>query len=295
MPGWEQFAMQTAGQGVNALLGLALQGQADRRQIEQQRKLQHLQIQGSKHLTDYNFQKQLEMWNATNYPAQMAMLRKAGLNPALMYDGAGQGGSTNVATGNVASASAPVGGAEIQTMMAMGLTRELQRAQIENIKAQTDKTKAETGAVAPGIEKTQAETGNIKIDTELKKLEQAFQESTFKNRESLINLTLSKLIEETRIIENNREISDATKQQQIKQVFEQVKNLAADTLQKQAQTAKTRKEYEEIEQRIKNLQQQWDINSLDQQMAKDGMNPNAGSLNKLFHQLLRGLGSLLGM
>ena len=57
----------------------------------------------------------------------------------------------------------------------------------------------------------------------------------------------------------------------------------------------TRKEYEEIEQRIKNLQQQWDINSLDQEMAKDGMNPNAGSLNKLFHQLLRGLGSLLGM
>ena len=116
------------------------------------------------------------MWKATSYPAQMAMLKEAGLNPALIYGSSGPGGMTNVATGNVASGSAPVGGGEIQSMMAMGLTRELQRAQIENIKAQTDKTKAETGAVAPGIEKTQAETGNIKIDTELKKLEQAFQD-----------------------------------------------------------------------------------------------------------------------
>ena len=295
MPGIEQLGMQAAGQLVNGAMGLVLGGINDRRQLNQQKKLQALQIQGSKELTDYNSQKQLEMWKNTSFPAQMAMLKEAGLNPGLIYANGGQGGSTQLSTGNVTAGNAPVGGQEIQAMMAMGLQREMQQSQIELIKAQTAKTQAETGAVAPGIEKTQAETGNIKIDTELKQLEKAFQESTFKNRESLINLTLSKLIEETKIIENNREISDATKQQQIKQIFEQVKNLAADTLQKQAETAKTRKEYEEIEQRIKNLQQQWDINSLDQEMVKDGMNPNAGSLNKLFHQLLRGLGSLLGM
>ena len=84
-------------------------------------------------------------------------------------------------------------------MMMQGANYALNAAQIENIKAQTEKTKAETTAIQPGIEKTQAETENIKIDTELKKLEQAFQESTFKNRESLINLTLSKLINITAV------------------------------------------------------------------------------------------------
>ena len=35
---------------------------------------------------------QLEMWEKTNYPAQVAQMRKAGLNPALMYGQAGAGG-----------------------------------------------------------------------------------------------------------------------------------------------------------------------------------------------------------
>ena len=34
-------------------------------------KLQNLEIKGSKELTDYNAAKQLEMWKATNYPAQV--------------------------------------------------------------------------------------------------------------------------------------------------------------------------------------------------------------------------------
>ena len=107
MPGWEQLGMQAANQGLGAILGLALQGQADRRQLAQQGKLQALQIKGSKELTDYNANKQMEMWRNTSYPAQMEMLKKAGLNPALIYEGSGQGGSTSLSTGNVASGNAP--------------------------------------------------------------------------------------------------------------------------------------------------------------------------------------------
>lgn len=161
MPGWEQLGMQAAGQGLSAGLGLLLQGQQDRRQLRQQEKLQNLQIKGDKQLTDYNFMKQMEMWRNTNYPAQMAMLKQAGLNPALMYKGGGDGGTTAISQGSVTGANAPTGGGEIQAMMAMGLTRQLQQAQIENIKASTEKTKAETTAVAPAIQKTQAETASI--------------------------------------------------------------------------------------------------------------------------------------
>ena len=54
-------------------MGLLLEGHNDRRQLRQQEKLQNLEIKGSKELTDYNAAKQLEMWKATNYPAQVAI------------------------------------------------------------------------------------------------------------------------------------------------------------------------------------------------------------------------------
>ena len=140
MPGWEQFAMQTAGQGVGALLGLALQGGQDRRQLRQQEKLQALEIAGQKQMTDYNTQKQLEMWRNTSYPAQLAMMKAAGLNPALMYGSPGPGGSTQIAQGNVSGADAPKGGGEALGMMMQGANYALNAAQIEYIKAQNAKT-----------------------------------------------------------------------------------------------------------------------------------------------------------
>ena len=49
-----------------------------------------------------------EMWNYTNYENQVAHMKNAGLNPALMYGTAGQGGQT--AGGTVGSgAGTPVG------------------------------------------------------------------------------------------------------------------------------------------------------------------------------------------
>lgn len=161
MPGWEELGMQTASNVANGVLGLALGGINDRRQLKQQGKLQQLQIKGSKELTDYNFQKQMEMWKNTNYPAQMAMLKQAGLNPALIYDHGGGQASTSISTGNVSGSNAPVGGGEAQAMMAMGLQRQMMQAQVELTKAQTQKTVAETGAVEPGIAKTKAETSSI--------------------------------------------------------------------------------------------------------------------------------------
>ena len=43
---------------------------------------------------DYSYGKQMDMWNATNYPAQVEQLNKAGLNPALEYGMKGGGGVT---------------------------------------------------------------------------------------------------------------------------------------------------------------------------------------------------------
>lgn len=239
MPGWEQLGMQAAGSAVNAGMGLLLQGVNDRRQLRQQEKLQNLQIAGNKQLTDYNFAKQMEMWKNTNYPAQMAMLKAAGLNPALIYENGGMGAQTNITQGNITGGQAPTGGQEIPQMMAMGLTRELQQAQIENIKAQTDKTRAEVpkiGAEINSINQAITESieriGNIKQQTKnlqaqeqltnlesgLKQLQQQYESATIQDRIKLLNTTLQQAQQSLRLITTDADINDETKQNQIKQV-----------------------------------------------------------------------------
>ena len=63
-------------------------------QIDQQRKLQELQIEGNKSMLDYSSMKQREMWDYTNYSNQRKQIEKAGLNPAMMYGMSGGGGSS---------------------------------------------------------------------------------------------------------------------------------------------------------------------------------------------------------
>jgi hypothetical protein len=81
---------------------------------------------------------QMDMWKKTNYPAQVKMLEQAGLNPALLYGMGGAGGSTTGSQGggSAAGGSAPGQGSIDLPMAMMG-------AQIENIKADTEKKKHE--------------------------------------------------------------------------------------------------------------------------------------------------------
>lgn len=160
---WGDIAGAVAG----PILGLALGGYNDRRQINQQQKLQDQQIKGQKQMTDYNMSKQMEMWKATSYGGQMEQMNKAGVNPSLMYGmGGGGGQSTGQANGNVSGGSAPQGGREIQdiTGMAMQMKAQLEllQAQKENINADTDNKKAETGYTG-GVK-----TDNTKMDTTVK-------------------------------------------------------------------------------------------------------------------------------
>lgn len=108
-------------------------------------------IEASKELTDHNFKKQLELWDATGYGAQRKQMEDAGLSVGMMYGGGGQGGSTNLATGS----SSGGGGAPTSGLMGgieAGLQASLQQAQIENIKADTKKKEAETTGV--GLQNT---------------------------------------------------------------------------------------------------------------------------------------------
>lgn len=156
----ESFGLQMGQAAGGGILGLMLGGLANKQQFNQAERLQGLQIKGQQQMADYNLQKQLELWNATNYKAQMEQLEKAGLNPGLIYGMSGGGGTTAAAspgqvTGQAAHKSDVMGIA--MSAAQMGLLK----AQKKNIEADTANKQAQTSAVPAQIEKTQTETKSI--------------------------------------------------------------------------------------------------------------------------------------
>ena len=104
------------------------------------------QMQNQMRLNEQGRQLQMQMWKDTNYPAQMEMMKEAGLNPALMYGQGGAGGST---TGSQGGGSA--GGGQAQQGQPMELQAALSAAslasQIAMQKAQTKKTAEEAKSI----------------------------------------------------------------------------------------------------------------------------------------------------
>ena len=130
--------LKMGSQLIGAGLGIGLSQYNDQRQIEQQDALSELQNKWDTVASNRNMQNQLELWNETNYPAQVQQMQKAGLNVAMMYKGGGQSGQIAADnTNRQAPTAANGGGMEIQQMQKLMLNNELTKAQIENINADT--------------------------------------------------------------------------------------------------------------------------------------------------------------
>lgn len=160
--------INAAGIAVPALMSAFGIGEArqDRRQIKQQEKLQAMSIKGSKELTDYQKQKDLEMWKATNWGAQMEEAEKAGLSTAYLY---GKGGGT---TGTVGGSGGGVTGgsaADAASAQNANTNQAMAIAQLQNIQANTEKTKAEAKNLEPTGDSIKATTEATKWQTELSK------------------------------------------------------------------------------------------------------------------------------
>jgi len=95
-------------------------------------------VKNSKELTRYNKEQQIDLFNRTGYEAQVNQMENAGLNPALIYAKGGQGGSTNLATGDsIKPDTVPMRGMDIALQGAM------MQAQIELAKSQANKNNVE--------------------------------------------------------------------------------------------------------------------------------------------------------
>lgn len=111
----------------------------------------------AKEMAGINQQHNKDMFDYTGYQAQVAQMKAAGLNPALMYGSAGGGGSTQGGAGMAGGASAgsgSVGGTPsapdtgIISGVGMGMQLGLMDAQKRNIEADTAKKEADAKKTA---------------------------------------------------------------------------------------------------------------------------------------------------
>lgn len=146
---------------LNTALGLGLEKHNDQRQLEQQGKLGMQQLGFNIQQMQAGQDMQYEQWKRTNHPAQLAMLKEAGLSPGLYYGGSGAGGSAQMGSsqGNSTGGQAPKGGGEIMGLQLMGAQKNLLEAEARKADAQADKTRG-------------VDTELAQVTTDIKKIEQ---------------------------------------------------------------------------------------------------------------------------
>lgn len=291
LPVWMQAAgQQAATNAAGAIIGMGLGSLQDRRQIRQGDRLLNQQIRANKEMGDYNFQKQLEMWHATNFKAQVKEAEEAGLNPGLLYGMGGAGGTTVGQQGaNVNAPEAPKGGGEIMGAMGMGMNLQLLEAQKEVMasqadlnRAHADKTRgidtregeARISEIDERMNKLFQETENLRQDHTIKKLQITMQnienfekQASQENRLNYIMQQAKTAALQVRIMENETNIREATTQDAINKIKEDAIGAALRNELTKAQSTltaeETRKVSAQIAQEWTRISQGWD--NLDRQ------------------------------
>tara|TARA_Y100000588_G_scaffold147771_1_gene161664 strand:- start:865 stop:1773 length:909 start_codon:yes stop_codon:yes gene_type:complete len=164
-PGWVPGAVG----GLLSMLTGAIGAQSQHRR---QRELMNLQHMNQMALNRQGHQLQFDMWKKTSYPAQLAMMKKAGLSPGLMYGGGpGQGGTTGSQTGGSASGgqASPFQAMDLSNMMKIKAETDLINKQRDDLQSQIDerdgvKRTAQRQQIKESIERSK----NLSADTKLK-------------------------------------------------------------------------------------------------------------------------------
>lgn len=277
-----------------AAFGIEMEKGQNRRQIEQQKRLQELQIQGNKEMTDYQKMKELEMWRNTSYPAQMAMMKEAGLNPSLMY-GMGGGGGTTVGGGGAgvsgasASGSSGQGIAGAQMGLQMKAQTELLQAQKENIEADTankqgdtaNKPKvganldASTASLTQGIENQRAQERLTVIQGYIADTELEIKGKTKEDAIRLVSQEVEMADNEIRAMKRENWVDDATAKDRIGMVRARLAGALLENLLTDAKISLTKEETMAIGKR---LSQGWE--GLYQQGVAQGEQRRASENNR---------------
>lgn len=250
---WLAIGAGALSSAIGGAIGIGAKGIEQNMDFKQQQKLMELQASKNKELADFNFQKQMEMWEKTNYSAQKEQLKKAGLNPGLMYGMSGGGGATtNAAQAQGVSGGANSGSGNIMAM-ALGTQKMYQEAKL--LEAQVKNIEADT-------KNKESQNPNIEADTDIKVLQAEGQvfENMIKKYTGLESSQQYKIKQEWRSVESKTYGDELGARQAVAtNIYElwaegKLKEKSYEEIEQLLQAnAKTRDERRRIEQEIDNL------------------------------------------
>jgi len=268
MPDWTMLAGMV-GSGMMGMYNDARQQQAN--EVNTRR-----QMENNKNMTDYNTRKQIELWENTGYGPQMEQMRKAGVNPALLYGKGGAGGQTAaISPGNVGMGAAPSSGGELG-MINGTMQLSLMEAQKENIKANTEKTKveaakaagvdtgkvvAEINSITQGIENQKAQEMLTRAQERIARISAEVGEGTVHEQIGKITYEMqnAKLDGERMTADNhvNRATMDSKIQILANQAKESIVNVAIAQAKEKNINVDTARMQQQIQSMIKDIEQKW--------------------------------------
>lgn len=219
--------IQKAGSMVGDVANMMGIGQG--RQMKQSKKLMDIQKQNQMELNAQGQALAMKSWKETNYPAQVGMLKEAGMNPGLLYGQSGGSGATaqSGSGGSASGAQAPQARyMDLSNTMAM----QQMQASIELMKAQANKANAEANVTGTtGVEEAQsrinkliAETKNEAVKGELMKVQTGLTEIQSARTDEQITAQIDNLMAQTRESNMRRELTGA----QFDDLVEEVKQTA---------------------------------------------------------------------
>ena len=190
----------------------------------------------SKEMAEYNQGLSKEFYDYTSkYESpeeQMKRLKKAGLNPALMYEGGAQagGGSTGGAQAQTPQADSaneeykPMGMPSVNFMMReTPAERELKLAQAENLRSEVEERRgvgkelkqAQTQSIISGIESDKAKQALTKAQTLGEELNNKLINAQYDEMIDITRWTAKRMSQEFSIAENEAYINRETRQEKI--------------------------------------------------------------------------------
>lgn len=242
-----------AGAAMGGIMDVAASGMR-----EQEARKQHNR---NKDMADYMQDKQMDLWNKTNYEAQARHMKNAGLNIGLMYGTAGQGGQSNSVSGEGGKPNAPNPMANTAAMAGMGLQAGLTQAQIEATKAQTEKTRAEAekisgvdtqeaktriADISQGIENKKAAEILTNVQSRLTSINADVADFSMEDAIKRINYEAEKAYHEVKSAQYEADLSEATYNDKIEIVKQEAIYQAAKVFLTKAQTGLTESQIEKI-------------------------------------------------
>ena len=186
----------------NQLMGIGntyatghVQGQQNDKAHERTIELMDIQHGNQRNLNEHGSNLQYQNWLRTGAPKQVELLKKAGLNPALMYKQNGAQGTTGSQTGG----SAGMGQTKIAPYMDIaGLMEQASRTRLNNANANAieEKLPEDLSNIKSdtGLKNAMAELNKIKIESEKQSIEKSKQE-------------VKKIIDEQGLIGENKKLA----------------------------------------------------------------------------------------